>query len=103
MFESRVLRRIFGSGRDEVTGEWRKIHTEELNNLYNSPKNIGIIKSRRNRSARHVACTGKRRGVYRVLVGNSEGKRHFGRHKHRCDDNIKMILRKWNSVWNGLS
>jgi hypothetical protein len=65
VFENRVLRRIFGSKRDEVTGEWRKLHNEELNDLYCSPNIVRAIKSRRMRWAGHVA---ERRGVYRVLV-----------------------------------
>ena len=69
MFENRVLRRIFGSKRDEVTGEWRKIHSEELNDLYCSPNIVRVIKSRRMKWAGHVARMGKGRGVYRVLVG----------------------------------
>jgi len=67
--ENRVLRRIFGPTRDEVTGEWRKLHNEELNNLYWSPYIVRVIKSRRRRWAGHVARMGERRGVYRVLVG----------------------------------
>jgi hypothetical protein len=66
----RVLRRIFGPKRDEVTGEWRKLHNEELNNLYSSPNTVRVIKLRRVRWARHVARMGEGRGVYRVLVGN---------------------------------
>ena len=69
VFESRVLRKIFGSKRDEVTGEWRKLPNEELNDLYCSPIIVRVIKSRRMRWAGHVACVGERRGVYRVLVG----------------------------------
>ena len=71
MFENRVLRRIFRSRRDEVTGEWRKLHNEELNDLYCSPNIVQVIKSRRMRWAGHVACMGERRGVYRVLVGKT--------------------------------
>jgi hypothetical protein len=67
-FENRVLRRIFGCRRDKITGEWRQLHNEELNDLYPSP-NIRKIKSRRMRWARHVACMGESRGVYRILVG----------------------------------
>jgi hypothetical protein len=69
VFENRVLRRIFGPRRDEVTGEWSKLHNEELNDLYSSPNIVQVIKSRRMRWAGHVACMGERRGVYRVLVG----------------------------------
>ena len=74
-FENRVLRRMFGAKRDEVTGEWRKLHNEELNDLYCSPNVIAVNKSRRMRWAGHVACMWERRDVYRVLVGKHEGKR----------------------------
>ena len=73
----RVLRRIFGSKRDEATGEWRKLHNEELNDLYSSPNNVRVIKSRM-RWARHVARMGDGRCVYRVLVGKPDGKKHWG-------------------------
>ena len=69
VFESRVLRRIFGRRRDEIMGEWRRLQNEELNDLYSSPNIVRVIKSRRMRWAGHVACMGERRGVYRVLVG----------------------------------
>ena len=69
VFENRVLRRIFGGRRDELTGEWRKLHNEELNDLYSSPNIMRIIKSRRKRWAGHVACMGESTGVYRILVG----------------------------------
>ena len=75
MFEIRVLRRIFGPRRDEVTGEWGKLHNEELNDLYCSPSTVQVIKWRRMRWARHVAHMGARRGVYRVLVVKPKGKR----------------------------
>jgi len=75
VIENRVLRRIFGRRRDEVTGEWRKLHNVELNDLYWSPNIVRVIKSRRVRWAGHVARMGDRRGVYRVLVGKREGKR----------------------------
>ena len=74
MFEKRVLRRIFGPKRDEVTGEWRKLHDEELNNLYSSPSIVRVIKSRRMRWAGHVVRMWERSDVYRVLVGKPEGK-----------------------------
>ena len=92
MFENRVLRRTFGSRRDEVTGEWRKLHNEELNDLYCSPNIVQVIKSRRMRWAEHVARMGDTRGVYKVLVGKPEGKRALGRPRRRWDDNIKMNL-----------
>jgi len=79
VFENGVLRRIFGPKRDEATREWRKLHNEELNDLYSSPNTVRVIKSRMG-WAGHVACMGKRRGVYRVLVGKPEGKRTLGRH-----------------------
>ena len=79
VFENRVLRRIFGLERDGVTGEWRKLHNEELNDLYFSHNIVRLIKSRRLRWAGHVARMGQWRGVYRVLVGNPEGKRPLGR------------------------
>jgi len=74
VLENRVLRIIFGPKRDEVTGEWRKLHNEELNDLYCSLDIVRVIKSRRMRWAGHVARMGQRRGVYRVLVGKPEGK-----------------------------
>jgi len=70
-----VLRRIFGPKRDEVIGEWRKLHNEELKVLYSSPNIVRVIKSRRMRCAGHVARVGERRGIYRVLVGKPDGKR----------------------------
>jgi hypothetical protein len=75
VFENRALRRIFGPKRDEVTGEWRKLHNEELHILYSSPNIIRQIKSRRMRWAGHVARMGEKRNVYRVLMGKPEGKR----------------------------
>jgi len=92
VFENRVLRGIFGAKRDEVTVEWKKLHNEELNNLYCSPSIVRVIKPRRMRRAGHVARMGERRGVYRVLVGKPEGKRPLGRHRCRWEDNIKMDL-----------
>jgi hypothetical protein len=70
-FENRVLRRIFGPKRDEVTGEWRKLHNEKLNDLYSSSTIVRVIKQRKMRWAGHVARMGERRGVYRVLVGKT--------------------------------
>jgi hypothetical protein len=83
VFENRVLRRIFGPKRDEVTGEWRKLHNEELRILYSSPHTSRQIKSRRLRWARHVARMGEERNVCKVLVGRPEGKRPLGRTRHR--------------------
>jgi len=93
VFENRV-RRIFWLKRDEVTGEWRKLHNEELNDLYCSPNIIWVIKSRRMRWAVHVAHTGERRGVYRVVVGKPKGKRSLGRSKIRWEDNNVMALQE---------
>ena len=82
-FENRVLRRIFGPKRDEVTGEWIKLHNGELDDLYSSPNIVRVIKSRRMNWAEHLARIGERRGVYRVLVGKSKGKRPLGRPRPR--------------------
>ena len=79
VFENRVLRRVFGPKRDEVTGERRKLHNEELNDLYFLPNTVRVVKSRRMRWAGHVARMGEDRGVHRVLVGKPEGKRPLGR------------------------
>jgi hypothetical protein len=97
VFENRVLRRIFGPKRDEVTGEWRKLHSGDLHDLYSSPDIIRQIKSRRMRWAGHVARMGEGRNVYRVLVGNSEGKRPLEIPRRRWEDGIKMDLRE--IVW----
>ena len=79
VFENMVLWRIFGPRREEVTGEWRRLHNEELNYLYSSPNIVRVIKSRRMRWAGHVARMGEEMGAYRVLVGKTEGKRPLGR------------------------
>jgi len=92
VFENRVLTRIFEPKRDEVTREWRKLHNEELNDLYCSPNIVRVIRSRRMRWAGHVVRMGERRGVYRVLVGKPEGKRPLGRPRLRWEDNIKIYL-----------
>ena len=78
-----MLRRIFGPRRDEVTGEWRRLHDEELNDLYSSPNIVRVIRSRRMRWSGHVASMGEERGVNRVLVGKPEGKRPLGRPRRR--------------------
>jgi hypothetical protein len=93
VFENRVLRRIFGPKREE-DGSWIKLHNDELHSLYSSPNIVRVIKSRRMRWAGHVARMGKVRGVYRVLVGRSEGKRPMGRPRRRWEDNIKMGIRE---------
>jgi len=99
-----VLRGIFGHKRDEVPGEWRKIHNEKLNDLYSSPNSVRAIKSRRIRWAGHIARMGERRGVYRILVWKPEGKRPLGRPRHRWEDDIKMDLQEMGcGVWTGSS
>jgi hypothetical protein len=89
MFENRELRKIFGLKREE-DGSWRKLHNDELHSLYSSPNIVRVFKSRRMRGAGRVARMGKRKGVYRVLVGRPEGKRPLGRPRRRCEDNIKI-------------
>jgi hypothetical protein len=100
VFEHRVLRRIFRLKKDEVTGEWRKLHNEELGDLYSSPSLIRIMKSRRMRWADHVARMGEKRNAYRLLVGKPEGKRPLGRPRRRWVDNISMDLGEvgWGDV-----
>jgi hypothetical protein len=83
VFENRVLRRIFGPKKDGVIGEWKRLHNEELNDLYSSPNIIRVIKSRRMRWAGHVARMGEGRGAYRILVGRPEGRRPLGRPRRR--------------------
>jgi hypothetical protein len=105
VFENRVLRRIFGPKRYEVTGEWRKLHNEELRDLYSSPSIIRINKSRR-RWADHVARMGEKRNAYRLLMGKPEGKRPLGRPRRRWADNVRMDLGDvgWGDVdWIGLA
>jgi hypothetical protein len=94
VFENRVLRRIFGPKRDEVTGGWRKLHNEELHRLYSSPSTVRVIKARRMRWAGHVARMGEVRGAYNILVGRPEGRRPLGRPRRRWEDKIKMDLRE---------
>jgi len=94
VFENMVLRRIVGPRRDEVTGEWRRLHNEELNDLYCLPNIVRVIKSRRMKWAGHVARMGEERGVYRVLVRKPEGKRPLGRPRRRWVGNIRMDLQE---------
>jgi hypothetical protein len=88
------IKGIFEPKRDEVVGDWRKLHNDELHNLCCSPSTIGIIKSRRVRWAGHAARMGEKRTAYRILVGKAEGKRPLGRPRRRWEDNIKMDLRE---------
>jgi len=92
--EERRLRVFENRNRDEVTGEWRKLHNEELNDLYSLPNTVRVVKSRRMRWAGNVARMGEDRVVHRVLVGKPEGKRPLGRPRHRWEDNIKMDLQE---------
>jgi len=106
VFENMLLRRIFGPMREDVTGEWRRLHNAELNGLYSSPNIVWVIKSRRMRWAGHVAHMGEERVVYRVLVGKPEGRRPLGRPRRRWVDNIKMDLQEVGCVymdWIGLA
>jgi len=92
VFENVVLRRIVGHKLDDVKGEWRRLHNEELNDLYSSTNIVRVVKSRRMRWAGHVARMCKERGMYRVLVGKPEGRRPLGRPTRRWVDNIRMDL-----------
>jgi hypothetical protein len=94
VFENRVLKRIFWPKRDEATGEWRRLHDEELNDLYSTPNIIRIIKSRRMSWVGHVARMAERRGAYRILAEWPEGRRTFGRPRRRWEDNIDMDLQE---------
>jgi hypothetical protein len=94
VFENKVLRRIFVPKRDEVTGEWRKLRKNELNYLYCLPNIVLVIKLRRMRWAKHVACMWERRGVYSVLVGKRKGNRLLGRPRRRWEDNNKLDLQE---------
>jgi hypothetical protein len=90
VFENTALRKIVGLKRDEVTGDWRRLHNEELCKLYCSPNIVWLKKQKK---MRLVLTYG--RGAYRDLVGKPEGKRPLGRHNHKCQDNIKMYLKNW--------
>jgi hypothetical protein len=98
VFENRVLRSVFGPKRNEVAGEWRKWHNEELNDLYSLPNIVRVVKSRRMRWAGHVACMREERGVHRVLVWKPEGQWPLGRPRRRWEDNIKMDLQEVGGV-----
>jgi hypothetical protein len=95
-----LIKLYFGPKRDRVTGGWRKLHNEELHNLYSSPSKIRMIKSRRMRWAGHAARMGEKRNAYRILVGKPDGKRQLGRSRRRWVDNIKMDLREIG--WDGM-
>jgi hypothetical protein len=90
VFDNRALRRIFVPKREGVTGEWRRLHKEELNDLYSSPNIVQVNKLRRMRWVGHVARMGERRGACRILVGRPEGRRPLGRHRRSREDNMKM-------------
>jgi hypothetical protein len=94
VFENKMLSRVFGPKRGEVTGGWRKLLNEELHNFCSSPCIISMIKSRRMRWVRHVVCVGEIRNAYKILVGKPDGKRPFRRPRHRWEDNIKIDLRE---------
>jgi len=98
VFENRVLRTVFGPKRDEVTRAWRKLHNEELRDLYSLPNIVRVVKSRRMRWAGHVARMGEGRGVHRDLVGKPDRKRPLRRPRRRWEDNIRMDLREVRGV-----
>jgi hypothetical protein len=107
VFENRVLRKTFGPKRDEVTRDWRKLHNEELHNLYSSPSIIRMIKSRRMRWAGHVACMREARNACRILVGKPEGKNHWeDQDVCVCVESIKVEIGQigWDGVdWIGMA
>ena len=94
MFENKVLRKIFGAKKNEIIGEWRKLHNDELHALYSSPNIIRSHKTRRLKWAGHVARMEQARNAYRVLVGKPERKRPLGRPRRRWEDNIRIDLRE---------
>jgi hypothetical protein len=98
VYENRVLRRVFGPKRDEVTEEWKNLHNEELNDLYFLPNIVRVVKLRKIRWAGHVARMGEERGVHRVLVGKPGGKRSLGRPRRRLEDKLRWIFRKLEGV-----
>ena len=103
VFENTVLRRIFGPRRDEVTGEWKRLHNEVLNDLYSSPNIVRVIKSRRMRWAGHVARMVEERGLYRVLVGKPKGRRTRGDIGLDGWIILGRISRRWDvGIWTGL-
>jgi len=103
VFENMVLRRIFGPRKDEATGEWRRLHNEELNDLYSSPNIVRVIKSRRMRWAGHVAHMGEERGVYRILMGNQREGDYWGGLGVDGWIILGWISRRWDvGIWTGL-
>jgi hypothetical protein len=100
VFENKVLRKIFGPKRDEVIGGWRKMHNEELHNLYCLPSIIRIIMSRRVKWEGYVVCMGEKKHQCRILMGKPEGKRPLGGPRRRWEDNIRMDLREIE--WGGM-
>jgi len=103
VFEKRVLKTIFRPKRDEVTGEWRILNNDELNDLYCSPNIMWVIKARRMRWAGHVAaCMGERQGAYWVLVGKPEGQRQLGRHRRYGRIILKLIFKNWDGGGGGM-
>jgi hypothetical protein len=99
VFENSVLRTTFGPKRDEVTGDWRKLHNEKLSKLYSSPSIIRMIKSRRLRRAWHVARMGEKRTANRTLMGDSERKRPLGSPRHKWVDSIKINFKRDRMGW----